>query len=412
MNGQVETLVVRASRHWDGVSATPGGPVEVHVRDGSITYVGPRGDGRLADAPVGEVVELGARMLLPGFIDCHVHVVDPALSHTTPSHQALGALPALRTLLDNGFTTVRDLGCTGHSVTVDLRQAVQDGIVVGPRMIVAPHMLSSRGGHGDKSGELAAGFGVEVGTLADGPLELTRAVRVEVRLGADWVKFSATGGFSSDRDEPTQTTYTQTEMDALVACAEDMQRPCAVHAMTDQGIRRAVRAGVRSVEHANLATPETFDLLTERGVWLVPTRYVAALLTEQLDNDDYWQDKEPELRDKIRRHTADLRERAGHPGASQVRIAFGTDAGVVPYEDTWREFPAMVDAGITPLRALRAATGEAAALLGRDDIGRIAPGTAADLIALDGDPFTDIHATGRIAFVLRRGAVHRRPPSP
>ena len=398
-------VVVRADRYWDGIADVPGGPVEVRIEGARIFEVARTPSARPIE---GRVFDLGPLTLLPGFIDCHVHVVDPALSLAPPSKQTLAALPSLRTLLEHGFTTVRDLGCTDHSVTVDLRDAVARGLVTGPRMIVAPHMLSSRGGHGDKSGELKAGLGMEIGTLADGPVEIVRTVRAEVALGADWIKFCGTGGFTSNRDDPGQITYSQAEIDTLVAAADDLCRPVAVHAMGDAGVRRAIHAGVRSVEHASLASRETIELMADRGVWLVPTRHVCARLLDHLADDDFWQDDSAELRTKISHFADDLRAAAATPARTAVRIAFGSDAGVVPYDETWREFGALVDSGYSPQDALRSATSQAVQMLGLVDTGRIVPGAAADLIALDGDPFTDISATGRVAFVMRAGRVYRR----
>ncbi|NJC71329.1 amidohydrolase family protein [Planosporangium thailandense] len=407
-NTSTETVVV-AQRCWDGLAETPSGHTEVLVRGGRIAEVGDR-----VERGAGPVVDLGDRMLLPGFIDCHIHTtVDPSallaafVADPAPVI-ALRALPVLRDLLDRGFTTVRDLATfAAEPITIYLRDALAHGLVTGPRMLVAPHLISARGAHGDISTLLAPEYGREIGVLADGPAAVTRAVREEIRAGANWIKFGATGGFGTPTDDPGETTYTQQEMDALVAAATDLGVPCTPHAYGDDGVARAVHAGVRSIEHGNLASAETLSLMQQRGVFLVPTQFMVLDALDHLDDEDYWQGKDPAEREKFHRYADQLRDSAHNVAASDVRVAFGTDAGMFPHHQNWKEFPAMAHTGITPLRALRAATSTAADLLRRPDLGRIQPGATADLIALTGNPFDDIGATRDVDFVMHDGAVHR-----
>ncbi|MFE2508315.1 amidohydrolase family protein [Streptomyces naganishii] len=408
-NISTETVVIVAERCWDGLADKPSGHTEVAVRDGCIAEVGEK-----AERGAGRVVDLGGHMLLPGFIDCHIHTtMDPsavltAFAADAATVIALRALPVLRDLLDRGFTTVRDLATfTGEPITVHLRDALARGLITGPRMLVAPHLISARGAHGDLSTLLAPEYGREIGVLADGPAEITRAVRAEIRAGADWIKFGATGGFGSPSDDPGQATYTQSEMDTLVATAADLDVPCTPHAYGDLGVARAVRAGVRSIEHGNLASSETLSLMQQRGVFLVPTQFMVLDALDHLDDESYWQGKDPAERTKFHRYADQLRDSARNVAASDVRVAFGTDAGMFPHHLNGKEFPAMVGSGISPLRALRAATSTAADLLRRPDLGRIRPGATADLVALPGDPFDDIDSTGDVDFVMHRGTIHR-----
>jgi tryptophan 2-monooxygenase len=401
MSTPSDAVVVVADRFWDGVSDRPRGRTAVLVRGRRIEEVAPRGTGGAA------VIDLGDRTLVPGFIDCHVHVVPSSAPDTTISAQVLAALPAMRDLLDNGFTTARDLGCPSPSITVDLRHAQREGVIAGPRLVVAPRIISGFGGHGDKSAGLPDRFGVELGALGDGVDGVVRAVRAEVRLGADWIKFAGTGGFSTPHDDPQLLTYSQAEVDALVATARDLGRPVAVHAFNDEGVLRAARAGVRSVEHAALAGPGALDVLAETGTWLVPTRYAVVECLRNLDHDPFWADKPVHLRGVFREYADRLHEHLPHPARSGVRIAFGSDASVLPHRDNWREFPAMTATGISRPRALRAATSEAAALLGLPDLGTLRPGAAADLVAMPGSPFDDIDCTGAVDFVMQDGHVRR-----
>ncbi|MFE5902105.1 amidohydrolase family protein, partial [Streptomyces sp. NPDC056488] len=365
----------------------------------------------LVPGPEADVLDMPGCTLLPGFIDCHVHLLDEGAETGPAAYQTLTAVPVLRTLLHNGFTTVRDLGSAHLPLNVSLRDAVQDGLIEGPRILAAPNILSPQGGHGDKKPDLAQRYGHQIGTLAEGVEGLRRAVREQARSGADWIKFAGGGGFSSPVDSPTSTSYSRVEMHTIVATADDLGLPCAAHVFTDRAVMRAVTAGVRSVEHGCFATPPTYRAMEEAGTFLVPTQYVQTYFLDRLDDDAFWDGSMAFARKNYREHAETLREGLLRPARTDVKTAFGTDAGMFPHADNWREFPTLINHGYTPLRALRAATSTAADLLARPDLGIVAPGATADLVALEGDPFQDITATGRIRHVIQRGHPIVREPA-
>lgn len=414
MGISMTATLITGANVWDGLSDSAA-PRQVLVVGGRIQQIGDT-----IEAPAGaDVVDLSGHTLTPGFIDCHTHVtlmppLRPALAADSSTAKALKSLPVLRALLRNGFTTIRDVGCGDVDYpTLDLRDAVAAGTVEGPRMLVAPHMISARGGHGDFSAMAADQYHGPSRPLelasADGADEIRTRVRQEIRAGADWIKFAASGGFASPSDDPGQATYSQAEMDTLVATAADLDVPATPHSYGDEGIKRAVRAGVRSIEHGNLASGEALQMMQDQGVFLVPTQYAILSGARRGDDDPIWAVVPEYARRKAQKYRVPLLEAAERVAASDVRIAFGTDAGMFPHHENWQEFPMLVSNGISPLRALRAATSVAAELLRLDDLGTIAEGKVADLVAMPGDPFADIEVTGKVDFVMKDGVIYKRP---
>jgi len=406
--------LIHAGTFWDGVSDTPLGPRDILIENGVIKEIA----GTIRVPAGAEVIDLRDRMVMPGLIDCHVHLtLRPEISPTFWSHsgsyKALLGVQALRILLLNGFTTVRDMGDMDLQgfTTRDLKTALVQGIISGPRLITSGHMISCRGGHMDITALLSPDCNVPENCLADGPDEIRTVVRNEIKWGAEWVKYAASGGFATPSDDPVDVTYTREEMDTLVATAGQLHRPVAAHLHGDDAIRMSVLAGVRSVEHGAMASKETLALIEERGVYLVPTQYAGVRSARFADSDAYWDamGEEPYMKMKIRKYKDTLLETARNLAKSNVRIAFGTDLGITSFViNGATEFGEMVANGISPVRALRAATSMAAELLMKDDIGTLAPGKCADIVAVPGNPFEDIIVMEKVSFVMKAGTVYKR----
>lgn len=396
--------VVVCGAVFDGVSGELAGRTELRVHDGVIAEMGPSLS--RSDA---EVIDLSDRTVSPGFIDTHVHLTMDAgaLAMQTLGSTATKVLTGLslaNEYLRLGFTTLRDLGCMDPEFpTVDLRNAIDRGLVTGPRLVVAAHILSSTGGHGDLSGFYPSRWDLPVSAVADSIGEIRRLVRREHAHGSDWVKTVNAGGYFSVGDDPARTSWLDEELAALCATAAQLGMPVAVHTGAADACKQAIRAGVRSLEHAYLIDEEGAEMATAAGVFVVPTMQMtqedlAMLHAGTLPEQAVW---------KFSRDSEQILESQRVIAASDVKVAYGTDCGMFPFSHGILEFQAMVDAGLTPLRALRAGTSVAAELLGRDDLGVLRAGASADLVAMPGNPLADIAVTADVDFVMRGGTVVR-----
>ena len=397
-------LVLRAAQLIDGTGAAP-------LRDAVVVIEGERivAAGRGVAIPEGaRVIDLGGATLLPGLIDCHTHLAsgDPedyyeSLFRKSHVDAAIAAHVYARRTLEAGFTSVRELGAP-ELVDVALKRAIDAGSVVGPRMQVATLMIGATGGHVDLTGFSPYLVSREMSSVVDGVDAIRKAVRERVKWGADVIKVAATAGVLSEEESVGAPQYTQAELDALVDEAATWGKRVAAHAHGAEGIKRAVRAGVASIEHGSLLDDEGIRLMKQRGTVLVADVYNDDYIVSEFTRLGYPQ-KILEKERSIGRTQRESFQRAVRAG---VRVAFGSDAGVYPHGWNGKQFAHMVAWGLTPLQAITAATARAAQLLGWvNRVGRVAPGLVADLIAVSGDPLADVTELERVVWVMKGGAV-------
>ncbi len=356
-----------------------------------------------------EVIDLGRMTVLPGLIDCHTHLTgDPdghgyqSLGVSAPREALKGAKNA-RLTLEAGFTTVRNVGANGYS-DVALSQAIEAGDVAGPRVIASGPALGITGGHCDNN-LLAPEFRYAADGVADGISAVMQKTREVIKYGAGVIKFCATGGVLSMGDDPKASQYTLEEMKAIVAEAHRLGRKVAAHAHGGDGIKLAVMAGVDSIEHGSYIDDEAVRLMKERGVYLVPTLYLADWF---LENYERLRVPAPMVA-KAKEVMPAMKKNIARAIEQGVPVAFGTDAAVFPHGLNAREFAIYVKFGMTPMQAIQTATIHAAKLLGWEDrIGAIEAGKLADLIAVDSDPLKDITELERVRWVMKGGVVIKK----
>jgi imidazolonepropionase-like amidohydrolase len=365
-----------------------------------------------------EIVELPGLTLLPGLIDCHTHLVgEPesaagyaALLQRTGAQEALSGVRNARATLHAGFTTVRDVGTFRAFVDVALRDAISAGWVEGPTMLVAGAYVTCSGGGGDITGMAADVDAVVPRDLrlgvANNVDEVRRAVRTVIQGGADLVKVIATGAVMTEGTDPGAPEFSEAEIRAAVEEAALYGVDVAAHAHGAEGIKRAVRAGVRSIEHGSIMDDEGVELMAERGTYLVADVYCGDYIAET-GRAEGWSSEALRKNDET---TQTQREAFGKCVKAGVPIAFGTDSGIYPHGWNARQFAYQVENCQTSLQAIQSATLGAAALLRREDtLGRIAPGFAADLIAVAGDPTADVRLLESVSFVMKAGRTVKKP---
>jgi imidazolonepropionase-like amidohydrolase len=372
-----------------------------------IKEVGPLASISLKAPKEATVIDLSNATVLPGLIDCHTHVTsDPGdyyegIFRKSSINYAVEAHIYARRTLEAGFTTIRDLGAA-EFIDVALRNAISSGKIPGPRMQVSTLDVGATGGHNDLDGFSPY---VKVGGfsgVADGIDEIRKLVRFEVKNGADIIKLIATGGVLSEEESATGVQYSQEEMNAVVLEAAMWGKKVAAHAHGTEGIKRAIRAGVISIEHGSMLDDEAIALMKARGTFLVCNPYTNAYI-EQEGRRLGLPQKSIDKSRLVRETKRESLKRAIQAG---VRIAYGTDAGTYPHGQNAKQFSLYVQAGLTPMQAIQSATVSAAELLGwQDRVGSIATGMFADIIAVKSDPLKDITVLESVDFVMKGGAV-------
>jgi imidazolonepropionase-like amidohydrolase len=396
-----ETTIVSAARLLDVGSGKIIEPAVVVVDDGLITALNP-------DQPPSAArrIELGNATLLPGFIDMHTHLTGDLETNwvhrpveETAADYALRGAHGARLTLEAGFTTVREAG-SPYFADVALSKAVAAGRIVGPDIFPVGYALSITGGHCDDTGyaPVILENGPEQG-IADGPDAAVKAVRYQIKHGAKAIKICATAGVLSFEGPVGAQQFSEAEMRAVVEETSRHGLKVLAHAHGSEGILAAVKAGVASIEHGSMLTDEIIREMKKRGTFFVPTTYLAdAIKLENLP---------PPIRRKAEYVLPLARESVRKAIASGVRVAFGTDAAVIPHGTNAREFGALVDRGMSALEAIRSATVHAAELLGVEDRGRLAPGLRADIVAVPGNPLEDVRVTEKVSFVMKNGVVYK-----
>ncbi len=415
-----ESIVLKAARMFDGKSNSL-------IQNGVVVVKGDKivDAGSNVSIPDGaRVIDLGDATLCPGLMDAHTHLtLDFSGNYNerrlqeldlNVSEQAIRATEYARATVEAGFTTVRDLGSRFESsrefVDVALRNSINKGVIVGPRMLVATKGIGATGGHFDSTnGFRDFLFGREpdyTDGIADGPDEIRKAVRFEVKNGADVIKAAVSGGVLSLSDEVDVPQLNPAEMAALVDESHRLRKKVAVHCHGDSVAREAIEAGVDSIEHGSFLKPDTLAMMKKKGIFLTPTLMASEWIMGKIDNYP------PALQAKAKAATAARSEMFRNAVKTGVKISFGTDAAVFPHGQNAKEFKLMVDLGMSPIDALKSATATDAELLGiAQKVGTLEKGKLADVIAMPGDPTADITATERVSFVMKEGRIIRQGPS-
>lgn len=403
------TTALHCGRVFDARAARMVGEHTLVMADGRISAVR-AGAPTAADGPV---IDASDATCTPGWIDMHVHLGSQSSPASyaegfrlDPEDYAFRAVGYARRTLDAGFTTVRDLG---GEVTLSLRDAINQGLVPGPRIYAAGKSIATTGGHADPTNGLnhqlshLIGPPGPTGGVVNSPDEARQAVRQRYQDGSDVIKITATGGVLSYARSADAPQFTEDEVAAVVATARDYGYRVAAHAHGEEGMRRAVAAGVDSIEHGTYMSDEVARMMRERGTWYVPTISAGRFVAEKAEIDGYF----PEIvRPKAREVGALIQATFARAHRLGVPIAFGTDMGVGPHGENAREFLYMAEAGMAPLDTLQTATWNAARLLGEEDeLGLIAEGFHADVVVLDGDPAADLATVLRPRMVLKAGEV-------
>ena len=415
-----ETIALKAARLFDGKTATLLQNGVVIVKGDTIADVG-------SNLPIPDgarVIDLGDATLSPGFMDAHTHLtLDYSGNYNerrlqeldlNVSEQAIRATKHARATVQAGFTTVRDLGsrfvASREFVDVALRNSINKDIVVGPRMLVATKGIGATGGHFDPmNGFRDFLFGREpdyTDGIANGPDEIRKAVRFEVKNGADVIKAAVSGGVLSLTDEVDTPQLTPAEMAALVDESHRLRKKVAVHCHGDQAAREAIEAGVDSIEHGSFMKPETLARMKNKGTFLTPTLMASEWIMGKMNNYPL------ALQAKAKAAYLARSEMFRNALKIGIKISFGTDAAVFPHGQNAKEFKLMVDLGMKPLDALKSATASDAELLGiAQKVGTLEKGKLADIIAMPGDPTADITVTEHVSFVMKEGKIIRTGPA-
>ena len=400
-------VAIEADRIIDGIADQPLVSTVILVENGLIVDVG----GRELIDPNHQYIDLTGNTLMPGLIDVHshplIHAEDYQLAHlqTSSAYKALKGMKSLQRLLAAGWTTLRVMGDSDvYYANQDIRRVIEEGVFQGPRIVGAAHYLSTTAGGGDIRFFSPEQQIIPDGLIVDGIDEVRRAVRQEIKFGSDWIKLLVTGAFMSAGDNPKNVHFSPEELLAAVTEAARFGVPVAAHAHAAEGIRMAVEAGVRSIEHGTFIDNATMDLMVKKGTFLVPTLYVGDVLAD--GNSDY-REKEFNIAFK-KQGQNDLLARVGEAYRRGVKIAAGVDLGGYHHNprESAREVAALIKAGLPPMAAIQSATSVGADLLNMTDkIGSLSRGKYADIIAVPDNPLVDIHALENVSFVMKGGEI-------
>ena len=398
----------------DGISNEPKKNMTIVVEKNKIIAVE---NGFSKTVPTDKTIDLKTKTVTPGWMDMHVHMESETNPNAylerftlNPSDIAFNSIPIAERTLMAGFTTVRDLG--GNGVNISLRNAINKGQVKGPRIFTAGKSIGTTGGHADPTNgyrkDLMGDPGPNVGVI-NSEEDGRKAVRQRYKDGSDLIKITATGGVLSLAKNGQNPQFTEDEIKTIVETAKDYGFTVAAHAHGAEGMKRAIRAGVNSIEHGTLMDDETIELFKKYGTWYVPTITAGESVADSAKKEGYYP---AVVAAKAKVIGAQIKFTFAKAYKAGVKIAFGTDAGVFKHGQNWREFGYMIEAGMPAMQAIKAATINAAELLGmKDQLGSIEVGKLADIVAVDGDPLADPKVFGKIIFVMKDGVIYKQQAS-